>query len=160
PAARPSARERRRSAREPRAARAPAASTRPRLRLEPVDLIAEREPTLRLSPELQVPPNADPQARTWATALWQALSKPPEEAAQDAQRRQAIETAMKSPRALTQQHAQALAQMTGQVEKARDERNQMATAAAALLALLLLAAAGLVWLWRRGRQPSSQWYKV
>jgi pilus assembly protein FimV len=162
PAARAPSRERRAAARtgprEPRTAQAPAAPARPRLRLEPIELLAEREPTLRLSTELQVPPNADPQARTWATALWQALSKPPEEAAQESQRLQAIETEMKSLRALTQQNAQALSQMTGQVEKARGERNQMAMAAAGLLVLLLLAAAGLLWLWRRGRRPSGPWY--
>lgn len=160
----PAARERRAPARrEPDSARVakaePPTPARARLKLEPVDLVAERDPTLRLSSEMQLPPNADPKARTWATALWQAISKPPEEAAQESQRLQAIETEMKSLRTLTQQNAQALSAMTGQVEKAREERNQVAMAAAGLLALLLLAAGGLLWLWRRGRQAArGAWY--
>ncbi|WP_186510924.1 type IV pilus assembly protein FimV [Caenimonas sedimenti] len=162
----PTAREQRAAARREAAATraasprpAPAAPGRPRLKLEPLELMAERDPTLRLSSELQLPPNPDPKARTWASALWQALSKPPEEAAQEAQRLQAIEAEMKSLRALTQQNTAALNTMAGQVEKARSERNQITMVAAGLLALLLLAGAAFWWFWMRGRQEArNRWF--
>jgi hypothetical protein len=160
--AQPSARERRAAARRDAVAVRPArppAATRPRLKLEPLELMAERDPTLRLSTELQVPPNPDPKARQWAAALWQALSKAPEEAAQESQRLRAIEAEMKSLRSLTQQNAAAVTLMTEQVEKARRERNEVAMVALGLLVLLALAGAALWWFWMRGRQEArNRWF--
>lgn len=132
---------------------------RPRLKLEPLDLTQERDPTLRASPELKATPTEDAQARQTAAALWDVLRKPPEDALRDAQRLQALERDLDSLRRQTEQNAVALTAMREQVEKARSERNMLAMVGIGLLVLLLAAGGWLVMRMLQDRQVRrARWF--
>lgn len=141
-------------------AAAPAQRQQPRLRLEPLDLGAEAEPQLRMAPTLSAQAPADDKQRQAATALWSALRKPPEEAAQEGLRLQSLEREMQSLRDLTQQNAAALAATRVQVEQARKERDQASVAIAFLLAGLAAVAAWVAWRWRGARRApdAPSWF--
>jgi pilus assembly protein FimV len=59
---------------------------RARLKLEPLDLLVERDPTLRPSSELLTPVAENAQARAQAQALWRAINARPEEVLRDQQK--------------------------------------------------------------------------
>lgn len=148
--------------RGPAAAPAPAHATGGRLRLEPLDLTIEREPTLQLTRELTLPSAVDPQKRQAAAALWAALQKAPEAAAQEAERMQAVQGEVQQLRALNRENAAAVAQMRGQVEQAHSTRSQATLLVAVLSAIL---AALLAWVgWRAYRnarvQRVERWFEV
>jgi hypothetical protein len=134
-----------RPARQPAAA--PARAPQSRLRLDPADLLVERDPTLRLSAEMSAAVNEP--GRTAAAALWKALQRTPEEILQEGRRLDAIDREMQALRAQTRQNATAVTRLREQVESARAQRNQASFLSAALLALLAAAAVWLVWRWRR-----------
>lgn len=159
--ARPAAGRAARPARPAAAAPAPAPARQPasRLRLDPAELLVERDPTLRLSPALAGTVNE--QGRSLAAALWKALQRTPEEILREGQRLEAIDREMQALRAQTQQNAAALAQMRTQVESARSERNQASFLSAALLAVLAVLAGWLVWRWRRSARDAERgrWFE-
>jgi hypothetical protein len=130
-----------------RARRPEPAESRPRLKLEPLDLGPERGPVLRLSSELRSEVATDPQRRAAAAALWQALQKGPEEALQDALRLQALDRELKSLRDETQQNAASVARMRAEVERARGERGVAGTMAVGLSVLLLALLGWVGWRW-------------
>ncbi|WP_374663478.1 hypothetical protein [Ramlibacter sp.] len=132
---------------------------RPRLKLEPLDLTQERDPTLRPSPELKAAPTEDLQARQTAAALWDVLRKAPEDALRDAQRLQVLERDLDSLRRQTEQNAASLTAMREQVEKARNERNMLAMVGIGLLVLLLAAGGWLVMRMLQDRQVRrARWF--
>lgn len=125
-----------------------AATTRARLKLEPLDLTVERDPTLRASTELLTAPADNPQQRAMAAALWQALNAQPQDMLRDAQRIQTLEANLKSANALNVKSQTSIGELRTRLEKAESERyaNGLVYALAALLALALGAA---VYFWRR-----------
>jgi hypothetical protein len=160
------------------AARAPGAAAAPRpgpqkeaapeprgahsqLKVDLLDLAAERDPTLRLSSELNLQPTTDPQARQTAAALWAALQRSPEDVLRDGQRAQALERDIGALRAQTQQNAAAVGQMRAQVERARTDRNLASVLAVVLLALLAALAGWMLWQWRRARRLDNvaRWFE-
>ncbi|NML45660.1 hypothetical protein HHL11_18070 [Ramlibacter sp. G-1-2-2] len=147
-----------------RGPRKPVASAPPadRLKIDLLDLTSERNPTLRLSQELQVPAQADPQARLNAAALWAALQRSPEDILQDARRQQALERDLQALRAQTQQNAAAVGEMRAQVEKARSERRQVSLLALAGVAVLAVLAALMGGLWWRARRLENvrRWFEM
>ncbi|MDB5953895.1 hypothetical protein, partial [Ramlibacter sp.] len=121
-----------------------------RLKLEPLDLGVERDPTLRLSDELRSQVATDPQQRAAAAALWTVLQKTPDDALQDAVRLKGVARDLVSLRDATRQNASAVGQMRAQVEQVRGGRD---TAALLVLVLSAVLAGLLGWLgWR--------WYRV
>lgn len=141
----------------------PAAPVRPRLQLEPLDLAAIDGPSvLRLTTELGSLPAADPQRRAEAAALWAALQETPEEAAQDAQRLQALRRELEVVREATRQNAQAAARMRAEVEHARAQRGQAGWLAGALTALLAALVAWIGWRgWRTARiEKVNRWFEA
>jgi hypothetical protein len=133
----------------------PAHKPRSRLKLDPIDLAAERDPVLRSSPELLTEPSADAQQRAAAAALWQALNAQPQDMVRDNQRLKSLEADVAGMLARSQKTEKAVMEMRGQLEQARGERynNWLVYALCAFLATSLL---GILALWMRSRQHSRQ----
>lgn len=163
-AARVQAREEARAARA--AARAQAASTTPavapskpapahsgaRLKLEPLDLSSERDPSLRASTSMAAAPEASPQRRAEAMALWQALNAQPEDILRNMQRIQTLEGDVKALRDGVQKNNAGLAALRTDLEKAQGQRT-MNYVVYGLIALLLLAALLAAFFALRRRRP-------
>jgi hypothetical protein len=130
---------------------APVRQSRARLQLAPIDLTIERDPVLRSSPELLTPPSTDAQQRASAVALWQALNAQPQDMLRDSQRLKSLESDVAAMLAQSRKTEQAVTQLRGQLEQARQERysNWLVYALGAVLLFALLAAG---FLWRRNRQ--------
>jgi hypothetical protein len=129
----------------------PAHKPRSRLQLDPIDLAAERDPVLRSSPELLSLPATDARQRAVAAALWQALNAQPQDMMRDSQRLKALESDVAGMLAQSRKTEQAVTELRGQLEQARQERysNWLVYALCGVLLLALLAAG---FLWRRNRQ--------
>lgn len=136
-----------------KSASGPAGKLRSRLKLDPIDLAAERDPVLRSSPELLTEPSTDAQQRAAAAALWQALNAQPQDMVRDSQRLKSLEADVAGMLARSQKTEKAVMEMRGQLEQARGERynNWLVYALYALLAASLLA---ILALWIRSRQQS------
>ncbi|WP_411881140.1 hypothetical protein [Polaromonas sp. YR568] len=131
--------------------KAQARSSRPRLQLDPIDLAAERDPVLKSSPELLTSPSTDAQQRSVAAALWQALNAQPQDVLRDNQRLKSLESDVAGMLARSRKTEQAVTELRGQLEQARQERysNWLVYALGGILVLVLLAAG---FLWWRSRQ--------
>jgi hypothetical protein len=138
-----------------------ASEARSQLRVDLLDLAAERDPTLRLSSELNLQPTTDPQARLNAAALWAALQRTPDDILRESQRMQSLERDLGALRAQTQQNAAAVTQMRAQVSEARNNRNQASVLAAVLVVALAALAGWLLWQWRRARRLENvnRWFE-
>lgn len=125
----------------------PRALSRPRLTLEPLDLTMDRAPQLKLSSQLLSAPAASPQERSTAAALWRAISTEPQEVLKAADKREALEGAVRDLQAQSQKSQQSINELTGKVRDA--ESKQYANVLVyALLVSLLVALAGLAYLLR------------
>jgi hypothetical protein len=136
------------------AGKAPKAQSRPsraRLQLDPLDLAVERDPVLKSSPELLTPPSTDGRQRSVAAALWQALNAQPQDVLRDNQRLKSLESDVAGMLAQSRKTEQAVTELRGQLEQARQERysNWLVYVLGAILALVLPAAG---FLWWRNRQ--------
>lgn len=125
-----------------------AEKSRPRLKLEPLDLTIERDPVLKSSTELLSAPVSSDQERSVAAALWRALTAQPQDILRNAEKIQALENSVQSLRAQTQKNQLAINDLNGQLQKAQSERyaNMLVYT---LGILLLLAIAALAYLWRQ-----------
>lgn len=134
--------------------KAEAAPARARLRLDPLDLVAERDPTLRSSSELLTQPADNEQRRAEAAALWRAINAQPQDVLRDMQRVQTLETDVRGLRELTIKNQASLVDLKAQLEMAQSQRyaNALVYGLAALLAAALALA---VYFWRSGR--SGAW---
>lgn len=130
------------------------APARARLRLDPLDLVAERDPTLRSSSELLTQPADNEQRRAEAAALWRAINAQPQDVLRDMQRVQTLETDVRGLRELTTRNQASLVDLKTQLQKAESER--YANVLVYGLAALLVAALALVaYFWRSSR--SGAW---
>ena len=148
-AARAAARAEAAAAVKPAAARSGA-----RLKLEPLDLASERDPSLRASSSMAAAPEASPQRRAEAMALWQALNAQPEDILRNMQRIQTLEGDVKSLRDGVQKNNAGLAALRTELEKAQGQRH-MNFVVYGLLALLLVAAALAAFFALRRRRPGA-----
>ena len=130
------------------------ASARARLKLEPLDLLIERDPQLKASAELLSIPAADPRERAAASALWQSLSAQPQDILRENEKLQTLENSVRGLQAQSQKNVSAINDLNVKLQKAQSERyaNGMVYA---LAALLLAALAGLVFLFRH-RLPGER----
>jgi len=137
------------------------ADSRARLKLEPLDLSIERDPTLRASTELLTAPSDNEAARAQAAALWRAINAEPQDILRDAQRAQALEADVKSLRDQTTRNQTTIGELRGQLSQAQNER--YANPLVYALALLLLASVGVAaFFWQRSRGMVSlgnDWWK-
>lgn len=160
---RPAAASRSQRAKEARDAKA-AARTGARLRLEPLDLTIERDPSLRASTEMLSTPSSSPQERSAAAALWRALTSQPQDILRDAEKLQSLEASVKALQAQSQKNQLAIETLNGQVRQAESERyaNLLVYALAALLLLALAALAFFIRSWlllRRSGEAELPWWR-
>jgi hypothetical protein len=131
----------------------PQKSSRPRLRLEPIDLSAERDPVLRASLEMLTKPSSDVQQREAAAALWRAINAQPEDILRDNQRLKVLEAEAALMQSGNRKNDEATLALRAQLEEARDARysNPLVYALGGSLAALLIAA---IFFGVRGRRES------
>ena len=141
------------------AAKKPTAQ-RAHLKLDPLDLTEIREPALKLSSELAMPPVEDLGKREQASTLWRALNATPEDVLGAEKRGQSLEADLKSLHDVTNKNQQLLQDLSGRLEQAESQRyaNPLVYG---LLLLLVLCAIGLVYVWlglsRRGLSRGPWW---
>ncbi len=139
----------------------PAPSARSRLKLDPLDLLVERDPTLRSSTEMVTAPAENAQARAQAAALWRAINAQPQDILRDTQRMQALEADVKGLREQAAKNQTSLSDLRVQLHKAEGERYANGLVYS-LLALLALALAGAGYLWQRSRNAvfsGQDWWR-
>lgn len=124
---------------------------RARLKLEPLDLSIDRDPQLKSSTELLSAPTINPQERSSAAALWQALNAQPQDILRDTQKLQTLEKSVFGLQAQSQKTQLSIDELGVKLQKAQSERyaNPLVYALAALLLLAFAGAAYLIW----GRFP-------
>ncbi len=135
-----------------------------RLKLEPLDLTIERDPTLRASSEMLSTPAASPQERSAAAALWRAITAQPQDILRDTEKLQGLEASVKALQAQSQKNQLAIETLNGQVKKAESERyaNGLVYALAALLLAALAAMAYFARGWflqRSGGGNDIPWWR-
>ena len=125
-----------------------------RLKLEPLDLSIEYAPQLKSSKELLSTPAAGEPQRSAAAALWRALMAQPQDIVRDAEKIQSLDNSLNTLRVQIQKNQLALNESNSQLEKTRLQRyaNWLVYA---LGMLLILALAGLVYLWRLRTLPDA-----
>lgn len=140
-----------------------AAPSKARLKLEPLDLVIERDPQLRASSELLSIPSANPQDRAAASALWQALTAQPQDILRDTEKLQGLENSVRGLQAQSQKSLSSIDDLNIKLQQAQAERYANALVYA-LAALLLAAIAGLVFALRhrlfghRGGAADKPWW--
>ena len=95
---------------------------RAHLKLAPLDLAPDPDPSLKLSNELFVEKDEDPQKRAKAVALWRSLNATPQEILSAESLRQALESDLKGLYAVTEKNRQVLTELTSRLGKAESER--------------------------------------
>lgn len=127
---------------------------RARLKLAPLDLTVERDPTLKLSNTMQVSEDEDLQKRAEAVALWRALNASPQDILNADHRRQSMEADLQGLRTMTVKNRDTLQMLTSRLERAESERyfNPLVYG---LLAMLTLCSAGVVYVGLRMRRSGS-----
>lgn len=129
-------------------------TSRSRLRLDPLDLAAEREPMLRASTEMLSTPADNDARRAEAAALWRAINAQPQDILRDAQRLQTLEADVKALRSQSARNEASLKQLRGSLEQA--ESDKYLNWLVYVLVALLAAAAGVAgWLWRSLRSQGG-----
>lgn len=119
-----------------------------RLELEPLDLSGDRILSLRPSGVLLHLPDANPQQRLEAAALWRTLSSQPEDIARDAAKLQDLDHQVRSLQLQNQKNLLAFENLNVQLQQARSDRYANALVYA-LAALLVAAVAALIYFSRR-----------
>ena len=119
-----------------------------RLKLEPVELLAERDPTLKQSVELRTVPTNDPAQRSAAAALWRAIAAQPEDILGDSQKLKSLESAVSGLQVQMKKNELDMQALSGDIQQARTEKyaNPLVYG---LSFLLFLAALGLAVMFRR-----------
>lgn len=134
---------------------------RAHLKLAPLDLTPERDPTLKLSNTMRVSSDEDLQKRAEAVALWRALNASPQDILNADQRRQSMEADLKGLQVMTAKNRDTLQMLTIRLKRAESE-HYFNPLVYGLLAVLLLCSAGVVYAWLRMRHagPSAvPWWR-
>ena len=128
-----------------------------RLKLDPLDLLMDYAPVLRSSDEMLSLPQEDPQKRSEAAALWQALNASPEALLQEGERLQRLQKDLQTLRAVTTENQKGLLELAGKTQQAESERYANGLVYG-LIALWIISLLVLFWVWRRMReQDVSNW---
>ncbi|NDP40157.1 MAG: hypothetical protein GZ093_15655 [Rhodoferax sp.] len=134
-------------------------SAQPRLKLDLLELMAEREPTLNFSTELLTQPSGNPQRRSEAAALWLAVNASPEDILHQGVRMRTLETDVNALKTLTAKNQLGLTDLGARLHRAESERFS-AWVVYALVASLLGSLAALAFIWnrrRRGPAHDNDW---
>jgi pilus assembly protein FimV len=136
-------------------------SRRARLKLAPIDLTQDRDPTLRISNELPFLPLEDLKKRSEAIAMWRSLNASPEDILRDGLRMQSMETDLKALQDVTQKNRQVMLDLAVRLDRAESQRyaNPLVYG---LIGLLLACGAGLAYgffRFRAARLGPSPWWR-
>lgn len=136
------------------AAAANSKSSSARLKLDLLDITAERDPVLRSSLELLTMPTSDVQQRVAAAALWQSLNAQPQDVLRENQRLKVLEADAALMLAKNQKHDEVTLELRTQLEEARGARynNPLVYALGGLLTIILL---GMIFLLLRIRRKTA-----
>jgi pilus assembly protein FimV len=152
----------------PRATAAPQAapvtpahgSRKSRLKLAPLDLSQDWEPSLKSSPELLAPPIEDTERRLAAAAVWKTLNLTPEEVLRDATRLQDLERSVAKLSELATQNQRQTQVLIERLESSEAQRYSNPLVYALVVALAAMVAL-LVWMWRKLREVSdAPWWNA
>lgn len=125
-----------------------------RLKLTPLELSADWDPSLRMSTQLsEANPVADTVQRTQALALWRAMQATPEDILQEAVQRAALEKDLAELTRQSRSNQQSIAEMTATLRKAQDSR--MANPAMFVLLALLVACGAVLGARARSARAAS-----
>ena len=127
------------------------ASGHARLKLDLLELLEDREPTLNFSTEMLTQLSADPQRRSEAAALWRALNASPEEILRQGAQALALQADVSALKTLTAKNQAGLSDLGKRLHQAESERFS-AWVVYALLAALLACLAALAFVWSRQRR--------
>ncbi|QTN29329.1 hypothetical protein HZ993_05740 [Rhodoferax sp. AJA081-3] len=154
---------------ESRAAAAPRPAKPPRvppsrgaqLKLEPLDVTQDRDPTLKLSTELVVEEGGDLQRSARADALWRSLNTTPQDILATDSRQQALGADLKSLQGITTKNRQLLEDMTRRLDRAEAGRYANPVVYGLLLSLVVCGLL-IAWMWRRaqsGALTRDPWWR-
>jgi hypothetical protein len=124
---------------------------RPRLKLFPVDLIQDRDPTLKLSSELYLGDGENLKKRAEAAALWKSLNSTPQDILIAEKRRQSMDADLKGLQDLTGKNSQTLLELTGRLQAAESQR-YLNPLVYGLVGIALLVWFGLAYVLYTGRR--------
>ena len=135
---------------------------RPHLKLLPLDLAQERDPTLKLSSELILGESENLQKRAEAAAMWRSLNATPEDILNSEARRQSMEVNLKELQIASASNSQALKELGGRLEAAESQRyaNPLVYG---LIGMLFLCSIGLGYILfrrRNGRLETASWWRT
>ena len=126
-----------------------------RLKLEPLELLAERDPTLKPSSELRTSPTNDPAQRSAAAALWRAIAARPEDILSDSQKLKTLESTVAGLQIQVKKNQQDMQNLGGDIDKARTDKYANFLMYGLGFLLLVAIAAGVWLLGKRFRSPSN-----
>ena len=124
---------------------------RSHLKLMPLDLTVERDPTLKLSNELYLGESENLQKRAEAVALWKSLNATPQDILSADSLRRSVEAELKGLQSAVDQNRQSMKDLVGRLEAAESQRyaNPLVYG---LIGLVLLCSLGLAYVFFRARQ--------
>ena len=118
-----------------------------RLKLETSELLAERDPALKASPQLPAAPAASAPTRKPAAELWHAINSTPDERVAEWQRMQALDADIKALRALTLKNQESLNELTTRLQQSQERFPDWVVYG--MFGLLLASLGALAFMWRR-----------
>ena len=138
----------------------PATPSKSRLKLSILDLVDVKDPTLKLSSELNSLPSEDPLKRDAALALWRSLNTSPQDLIKEETQQKALSEDLKILRDISAKNQKELQELSVRLQQAESERyaNPLVYALGALLLLVGLALVALL-VKLRGRGNDSPWWR-
>ena len=133
---------------------------RPHLKLAPLDLQEERDPTLRFSNDMVLGDSGDLQRRAQAAAMWKSLNATAQDVERSDSRQQSLEKNLSALQDTTNKNRLLLQDLAGRLERAESERYSNPLVFG-LLGVLLLCILGFVYVWTRLRrlgQSAGPWW--
>lgn len=128
-----------------------------RLKLTPLELSRDWDPSLRMSMEISAAnPTMDEAQRSQAQAVWRAMQATPEDLLQEALQRASLQKELAELTRQSKSNEQSIAEMTVALRKAQDSR--MANPALFVLLALLVACGALLAVRARGAGVSPPWW--
>jgi hypothetical protein len=135
---------------------------RPHLKLVPIDLTQERDPTLKLTNDLYLGESENLQRRTEAAALWKSLNATPQDILSADNRRQAMDTDLKGLQVATSKNRATLQTLANRLEAAESQRyaNPLVYGLFAILVLFCIGAFYAFFTGRVGGLATLPWWRT
>ena len=132
--------------------------SKPRLKLDPAELMVERDPVLRASPALVTEPQDSGTQRVEAAARWRAISSSPEDMLKDGQRFLTLQADVSLLKEQRQKDQAEIAELRNRLQVAESKRFEREWILGLAAALIVVSGAAFHF-WRRSRDRSRpQWW--